>query len=610
MNVVNKITGDTYLATEFTEFKNESQNAITSSGQTLTANSVQLKQALARYANASSSYTDAGIADAYVLNAIASFDAPSVYLDGMKVAFVAGNTNTGASTVNVNSIGVKAIKKNGFADNLDAGDIVSGSVYELIYSLSSDLFELVALSATTAGDGGFTVTVVTGNTNIVDKTIFIANAGAQLEFTLPTTFTNIQFAIAGKGAGGWIVKSNVAATAQKIVFNDSESQTSSSSSIELFESISQFGYASFLGITDDSVVSVTSNGGGRISGVNYFGDGSDGALNTGGNVSLTSTLDGDIVVRHYTDITINTGHTLTTTNRCRGLLLFADGDVQIDGTVDMTDRGCKANPTETSVTSDTPVPPTDGNPVGSSGIRFPFITAAGGDTLAAAEFQGTGNDLFGLISNFPALSANGDIIAIPRVGAAGGTDPGGSNVPGDPGDAGTGLQSGGGGTAGKGTVAINDGGSGTCFSGGVGNGGTFSGALPDASDFGGAGGDADPASTGSGGGAGNPGGAGSGAGNAGDDGTGGLIIIIASGTVTISGTGNILTAGSNGGNSDGGGDNPGGGGSAGGIIFIAHKGAFTNSGTVAAAGGTGGTGVPTIAGGAGGAGTVTTQLVS
>ena len=52
-----------------------------------------------------------------------------------------------------------------------------------------------------------------------------------------------------------------------------------------------------------------------IGAANYFGDDSDGALSTSGNVTYTvanaSGYDGDMVLKQYTDLTINAGHTVT-----------------------------------------------------------------------------------------------------------------------------------------------------------------------------------------------------------------------------------------------------------------------------------------------------------
>lgn len=73
--------------------------------------------------------TDTGSADAYVVSLA---KAPSSYVAGLSIVMKAANTNTGASTVNVNSLGVKSIKRyNG--DDLVANDIVTGALIHLVY---------------------------------------------------------------------------------------------------------------------------------------------------------------------------------------------------------------------------------------------------------------------------------------------------------------------------------------------------------------------------------------------------------------------------------------------------------------------------------------------
>jgi hypothetical protein len=57
---------------------------------------------------------------------------------------------------------------------------------------------------------------------------------------------------------------------------------------------------------------------------NYFGTGADGALNTSGSVNLatsTGVNDTGIVVKNYTSITINRGHTVTAADRARAMIL-------------------------------------------------------------------------------------------------------------------------------------------------------------------------------------------------------------------------------------------------------------------------------------------------
>lgn len=108
--------------------------------------------------------TDTGAADAYV---IAPTPAASSYTAGMRIVFVAANANTGASTINVNGLGVKALKTYAGVD-LTANDIVTGAVVEARYNgtefritspttsiaFSATLSQIAALSVT---DGNFIV---------------------------------------------------------------------------------------------------------------------------------------------------------------------------------------------------------------------------------------------------------------------------------------------------------------------------------------------------------------------------------------------------------------------------------------------------------------------
>lgn len=73
--------------------------------------------------------TDSGSSNAYVVSLEI---VPEEYKTGMILRFNPANNNTGASTVNVNSLGVKSIKKN-VSDDLDEGDILSGKICSLIY---------------------------------------------------------------------------------------------------------------------------------------------------------------------------------------------------------------------------------------------------------------------------------------------------------------------------------------------------------------------------------------------------------------------------------------------------------------------------------------------
>ena len=81
---------------------------------------------------------DSGTANTYV---VALSPAPLTLIAGFTVRFLAANANTGASTLNVNSLGAKAIKKSGTAA-LVANDIVANEMIVVIYDGTS--FQMVS----------------------------------------------------------------------------------------------------------------------------------------------------------------------------------------------------------------------------------------------------------------------------------------------------------------------------------------------------------------------------------------------------------------------------------------------------------------------------------
>lgn len=339
---------------------------------------------------------------------------------------------------------------------------------------------------------------------------------------------------------------------------------------------------------------------GRIGKINFFGNGSDGAAVIASNTNLTvlnkvGSYDGDMVVRQYSSLTINAGATLTTDQPCRGMLIYVQGDCTINGTLSMTARGPAADPTVSGAS--------DASAVSSNGLQIPFRTATGTSTLTASStlFNGTGNLAKSLIANHISLSSNGTVISLVRQGASGGTGgPIGYRMrPGTNGSNGTTGQTGGGG-GGAGGYSDNSGRGGTggngsygsCFGGGSGGaGGHYSDQNGgSANPWGGKGGNGAVNSSAydATGGAGNPGGDGGGGwqgrtsrGPAGKNGTGGLIILIVGGNLTIGATGSIEAKGSTSDNNGAGSA----GGSGGGNIVLAYTGAYTNNGTVSAAGG-------------------------
>lgn len=175
MDVASKVTGSQWTAAEQMEIVNELENSITDSGQSLSSGDVfQVSKAMSIYAAGGDYYTDSGAADAYILSIIGSKKAPAAYFNGMRIRFRTSNANTGASTVNVASLGVKNIKlANGSSDPL-AGDIGTASDVEAVYDgtsfrLLNIQFERFAVTGTSEFNGVVTIDTVAGDPLVVDS---------------------------------------------------------------------------------------------------------------------------------------------------------------------------------------------------------------------------------------------------------------------------------------------------------------------------------------------------------------------------------------------------------------------------------------------------------
>ena len=92
---------------------------------------------------------DSGAADAYVV----TLPYPATALtDGMQVVFKASAVNTGACTINVDSLGVKSIKRHDGTDPV-AGDIGTNKITELRYNSTTTTFEIQGNVGVDAGAG-------------------------------------------------------------------------------------------------------------------------------------------------------------------------------------------------------------------------------------------------------------------------------------------------------------------------------------------------------------------------------------------------------------------------------------------------------------------------
>jgi len=103
---------------------------------------VEIKRGTINYA------VDTGAVNAYV---VALPYVPSGYVDGLAVVFRPLNTNTGVSTINVNSLGVKSIRRSD-GSAVSAGDIVVGVPLTARYSTATGFFHIPSNSSADAAN--------------------------------------------------------------------------------------------------------------------------------------------------------------------------------------------------------------------------------------------------------------------------------------------------------------------------------------------------------------------------------------------------------------------------------------------------------------------------
>lgn len=131
---------------------------------------------------------DTGSANAYL---VATPQTETAYTDGMLIVMRPINTNTGASTINIDSIGAKDIKTSAGAA-LVAGDIVVGIPSSMRYSSVSGDFHLIGapgLVPVTLGG--------TGVTSLADGGLMIGNGTSAIEVVAGGTTTKM---LVGGGA--------------------------------------------------------------------------------------------------------------------------------------------------------------------------------------------------------------------------------------------------------------------------------------------------------------------------------------------------------------------------------------------------------------------------
>ena len=136
-------TDGVFNVTDANNIKAETDNYIDTSSQTKSESDLfQMAKTGAVVASKGDFYKESAgsAADVYLLEA--DDDLADVWRlkNGMRFRFKVVNANTGASTVNINSLGAKGLKILG--GDLSAGDLSVGNFVEVVYNESLDYFEL------------------------------------------------------------------------------------------------------------------------------------------------------------------------------------------------------------------------------------------------------------------------------------------------------------------------------------------------------------------------------------------------------------------------------------------------------------------------------------
>jgi len=198
-----KSLGSKFYYQDCNSMASEEKNIVTSTGIALSeADAYQLAKAISVYSAAGAYYTDTGSANSYLLSPLGSLKCPPSYYEGMVVKFVAGNTNTTTSSINVNGIGVKNILTyNG--NILIGGEIPAGRLTTLFYDgsvfrLSAERQQMLRpyVDLETEHTDYFGITFKIGDCTDSTKTVVLENKVAFVKY-LNAVWTT------GSGNGGF-----------------------------------------------------------------------------------------------------------------------------------------------------------------------------------------------------------------------------------------------------------------------------------------------------------------------------------------------------------------------------------------------------------------------
>ena len=253
----------------------------------------------------------------------------TAYAAGQTFRFIAAAANTGATTININSIGLKSITRDG-TTALVAGDIVSGGAYQLIYDgtqfqLTNSSNASVQVTSFSAGTTGLTPSTATTGAITLGGTLNVANGGTGV-----TTST-------GSGANVLGTGPTITGAALNGTLGATTPSTVAATTISASGKITQNGTAGFE-INNGSVLGELKYSGGlvlnRVAGSSFFiaqNNNNEVIVDTSGNLGLGVTPSAWQSTRKAYQVGVSSLSTINN-NTFVGTNFYSDGTSKYIGT--------------------------------------------------------------------------------------------------------------------------------------------------------------------------------------------------------------------------------------------------------------------------------------
>jgi hypothetical protein len=159
----------------------------------------QLKRGTINYAGAST-----GSGGAYIVTLPYT---PSGYVDGLDIFFKANHASPGASTANVNSLGVKSLRRND-GTALIADDMIANKTYHYKYNLTSGYLELQQIVGAAAYAAATAADAIATAADAVSTAADVVTTAANVALTNADVVTTAANVVATNGNIGKLATSN------------------------------------------------------------------------------------------------------------------------------------------------------------------------------------------------------------------------------------------------------------------------------------------------------------------------------------------------------------------------------------------------------------------